>query len=297
MGIVEPVPSATDLYAHWTQDFAPAQYCSVYVLDGSVPAVIDTGTGAHVDRILDALAALDIDRRDLGAIVLTHVHLDHAGGAGALAEACPNATIAVHESGAPYLVDPERLWEGTKRAVGDQIQAYEKPVPIPEDRIQSVADGDTVDLGDRSLTVHRAPGHAFHQVVYRDRADGGVFVGDAMGVLTPGLERLQPSSPPPDFDLEGCLRDVETIRKLDPSRLFLAHYGAQDPEELLSRYPAVLETWVETVRETRDRLGEAAAVDALAERAETVDAWGERKAHAETRMNVRGVLGSFPGNQ
>ena len=288
-----PIAQREDLYALWTRDFAPAQYCSVYVLDGEVPAVVDTGTGAHVDRILDALAALGIQRADLGAIVLTHVHLDHAGGAAALAETCPNATVFVHESGASHLVDPERLWEGTKRAVGAQIQAYEKPAPLPEDRIHTVTDGDVIELGDRTLTVHRAPGHAFHQVVYEDSADGGVFTGDAMGVLTPGLDRVQPSSPPPDFDLAGCLRDVETIRGLDPSRLYLAHYGAHSPDALLGTYPDVLESWVDAVAETRDRLGDAGAVDTLAEQADTVEAWGERKARAETRMNVRGVLTSL----
>ena len=293
---LDPVDGAADLYALWTRDFAPAQYCSVYVLDGEVPAVVDTGTGAHVDRILDALAALGIQPDDLGAILLTHVHLDHAGGAAALADACPNATVYVHESGASHLADPERLWNGTKRAVGDQIQAYEKPAPLPADRIHGVTDGVEIDLGDHTLTVHRAPGHAFHQVVYHDSADGGVFTGDAMGVLTPGIDRVQPSSPPPDFDLAGCLRDVETIRDLDPTRLYLAHYGAHSPDDLLGTYPDVLESWVETVAETRDRLGEAEAVDYLAERAETVAAWGELKAEGEARMNVQGVLAYLSGD-
>ncbi len=293
---LDPIEQREDLYALWTRDFAPAQYCSVYVLDGEVPAVVDTGTGAHVDRILDALSVLGIQRADLGAIVLTHVHLDHAGGTAALADACPNATVYVHESGASHLVDPERLWKGTKRAVGAQIQAYEKPAPLPEDRIHRVTDGDEIDLGDRTLRVHRAPGHAFHQVVYQDSDDGGVFTGDAMGVLTPGLDRVQPSSPPPDFDLAGCLGDVETIRELDPSRLYLAHYGAHEPNALLGTYPDVLESWVEAVAATRDRLGDAETVDHFAEQAAPVGAWGERKARAETRMNVRGVL-TFLGDQ
>jgi glyoxylase-like metal-dependent hydrolase (beta-lactamase superfamily II) len=294
---LDPVEQRENLYALWTRDFAPAQYCSVYVLDGEVPAVVDTGTGAHVDRILDALAALGIQRADLGAIVLTHVHLDHAGGAAALADACPNATVFVHESGASHLVDPERLWTGTKRAVGDQIQAYAKPVPLPDHRIHRVTEGDEIDLGDHTLTVHRAPGHAFHQVVYHDSADGGVFTGDAMGVLTPGLDRVQPSSPPPNFDLEGCLRDVETIRDLDPTRLYLAHYGAHSPADLLDTYPAVLESWVETVAETRDRLGEVEAVEYFVDRAETVAAWGELKAEGEARMNAQGVLDYLSGRR
>mgnify|MGYP006273777717 CR=1 FL=1 len=290
-GALSPVAPDAALYSLDPGAFGPATYCSVYVYDTPRPAVIDTGLGTHYGTILDALAALDIDCADL-AIVPTHVHLDHAGGAGSLAKACPEADVLVHEAGAKHLVDPGRLWDGTKAAVGEQIQYYTEPRPIPDDRIVELGDGDRIDLGDRELSVHHAPGHAFHQAVFRDELTGGVFTADAAGVHTPGVEGVRPTSPPPGFDLEGCLADVEMIRDLDPTALYYAHFGPADPADLLSQYATVLESWVESVAAKRAELGDdAAVVEYFASQADTVEAWGPVKASAEAAMNVRGVLG------
>ncbi|MFW5900741.1 MAG: MBL fold metallo-hydrolase, partial [Halodesulfurarchaeum sp.] len=110
----DTVTGDTDLTYFWTREFEPATYCAPYILDSDRPAVIDTGTGANWERILAALTESDIEPTELAAIVLTHVHLDHAGGAGYLAERCPNADIYVHHAGAPHLIDPERLLQGTR---------------------------------------------------------------------------------------------------------------------------------------------------------------------------------------
>ncbi|MEF8771385.1 MBL fold metallo-hydrolase [Halodesulfurarchaeum sp.] len=280
----------TDLHYVWTRDFEPAKYCSPYILATEKPAVIDTGTGANWETILDALTELGIEPEMLSAIILTHVHLDHAGGAGYLADACPNADIFVHHRGATHLVDPERLWEGTTAAVGEQIQNYATPHPIPTDRIVELDAGDRIDLGDRELLVHPAPGHAFHQVVYEDLSGGGVFTGDAAGIKTPGVDRVQPSSPPPDFDLEASLEDIEMIESLSASVLYLGHFGPQGPEKVLEEYRTVLSDWVEAVAEKRDAVGADEAVAYFAEQTETGGAWGALKAREEARMNVRGVL-------
>ncbi|MFP4529882.1 MAG: MBL fold metallo-hydrolase [Halodesulfurarchaeum sp.] len=284
-----------DLYYVETGDFDPATYISVYLIDGERPAVVDTGTGANADVLVDALAQLDLSPAELEAIVLTHVHLDHAGGAGYLAEAAPNADVYVHEAGAKHLVDPARLWAGTKAAVGDQIQFYADPRPIEESRIVPLEAGDRIDLGDRELVAHPAPGHAFHQFAFEDQSTGGVFTGDAAGILTPGLERIQPTSPPPDFDLESCLADLESIDDLDPSALYLAHFGDHEPAGFLSRVADVLESWVESIAETRAELGDEQTVEQFAERADTVEAWGPVKARAEARMNVRGAIEYLDG--
>jgi len=282
---------SSDIYYVHTGEFVPATYCAVYVLDTDRPAVIDTGLGTNYEVVLDALSSLGIDPDDLAAIVPTHVHLDHAGGAGYLAEACPNADVCVYEAGARHLVDPGRLWEGTKAAVGEQIQYYTEPRPVPEDRIVELEDGDRLDLGSRELAVHHAPGHAFHQAVFHDREGGGVFTADAAGISTPGLDGVRQTSPPPGFDLEGCLADVETLQNLDPSALYLAHFGDHEPDGLLDEYARVLEGWVEAVAGKRVELeDDDAVVEYFAERTDTVEAWGEIKAREEERMNVRGVL-------
>jgi len=281
-----------DLYYVNPGAFAPATYCAVYIIDAERPAVVDTGLGTDYGAILDGLSALGIDPEELAAIVPTHVHLDHAGGAGYLAAACPNADVCVHEAGADHLVDPGRLWEGTKAAVGEQIQFYTEPKPVPAERIVELGDGDRLDLGDRELAVHHAPGHAFHQAVFEDRATGGVFTADAAGILTPGLGGVRQTSPPPGFDLEGCLADVEMLEDLDPSALYLAHFGDHEPDGFLAEYADVLEAWVDAVEAKRAELDDdAAVVEYFAERTDAVDAWGETKAREEERMNVRGALG------
>ncbi|MFB6271027.1 MAG: MBL fold metallo-hydrolase [Halobacterium sp.] len=270
-----------------------AEYGSVYVIDAERPAIVDTGIGTNYERVLAALDDCGIAADDLAAILVTHVHLDHAGGAGYVADECPNADVYVHEIGARHLVDPERLVEGTKEAVGDQWQYYVEPKPVPEERIVELSDGDSVDLGSRELTVHHAPGHAPHQVVYEDHADDAVFTADAAGIWIPSLGVVRETSPPPNFDLEQCVTDVELIRRLDPDVLLYAHFGPGPDavDEVLREYEQVLRDWVETVkREVVERGSEEAAIDHLTATTEVEHVWGEHKARAETAMNVRGVL-------
>lgn len=283
----------SDLYCLDTGMYDVEAYGAAYVLDAERPAVVETGIGTHHDRILDALDELDIDREDVAVIAPTHVHLDHAGGAGFLAEACPNAEVAVHELGAPHLADPSRLVEGTKRAVGDQWRFYVEPEPVPEDRLRALSDGDTIDLGDHELAVHDAPGHAPHQAVFHDRDNDAVFTGDAAGIWVPDPGLIRETSPPSNFDLEQCLDDVAMLRSLDVETLLFTHFGPHpDPEEALSAYERVLTEWVETVEAKRAELGDdEAVIDALVAESEMADVWGERKARDEAVLNTRGVLG------
>jgi glyoxylase-like metal-dependent hydrolase (beta-lactamase superfamily II) len=269
-----------------------AEYGSVYLIDAERPAVVDTGIGTNYERILDALDETGIGREDL-AILATHVHLDHAGGAGFLAEECPGAEVFVHELGARHLADPERLVEGTKEAVGDQWQYYTEPKPVAEDQLVELEGGDTIDLGSREIAVHHAPGHAPHQVVYEDTSCDAVFTADAAGIWVPSQDRVRETSPPPNFDLEQCIDDVELIRRLDPDHLLYAHFGPgpDDTDAVLRQYEQVLRDWVDAVeREVVERGSEEAAVDHFKATTEVEDVWGEHKARAETAMNVRGVL-------
>ena len=281
----------TDLYYVDVGAYDVQGYGSVYILDSDRPAVVDTGLGTNVDVLLDAIDEVGIDSLD--AILTTHIHLDHAGGAGLLAEAFPDATVYVHDIGARHLVDPSRLVAGTKAAVGDQWQYYVEPTPVPEERIESVEGGDEVDLGNRTIDVIHAPGHAPHQVVFHDRTDGVLFSGDAGGIRPEGADDLFPTSPPVNFDLEACLADAETIAERDPAYICFGHFGhAAFSPDLMAEYGDVLTAWVERVREKRAELDDDEAVlEYFAETAETVEPWGERKTRAENRLNVKGVLG------
>ncbi|MEE6209641.1 MBL fold metallo-hydrolase [Salarchaeum sp. III] len=292
-GDVAAVDSCTDIYYVDTGMYDTAEYGAVYIVDAERPAIVDTGIGTNYERILDALDEVGIDREDVAVIAPTHVHLDHAGGAGLLAEACPNADVYVHELGARHLVDPSRLVAGTKNAVGDQWKFYVEPTPVPEERVVELADGDTIALGDRGLDVHHAPGHAPHQVVFHDDRDDAVFVADAAGIYVPALDRVRETSPPSNFDLEQCLDDVSTIRGLDPDTLLYPHFGpvADDVDDRLAGYADTLTEWVAAVEAKYAELGDAEAVqEYFAENADISAVWGSLKATEETAMNVRGVL-------
>ncbi|WP_254545575.1 MBL fold metallo-hydrolase [Halomarina pelagica] len=269
------------------------EYGAVYLVDAERPAVVDTGMGTRYGDVLAALERVGIAPEDLAVVAPTHVHLDHAGGAGYLARECPNATVYVHEIGAPHLIDPERLVEGTKRAVGDQWEFYAEPVPVPEERVATLADGDAIDLGDRELRVHHAPGHAPHQAVFELPDASAVFTADAAGIYVPAIDAVEPTTPPPNFDLERSLADVATIESLDPDTLLYAHYGPAPADDRLAAYADLLAEWAAEVEAVRADLGDDAAVvehfaDATAAR--MGDVWGERKARAEGKLNARGVL-------
>ena len=282
----------SDLYYLDTGMYDTDEYGAVYIYDAARPAIVETGIGTHHDLILDALDELDIAREDVAVIAPTHVHLDHAGGAGFLAEACPNAEVYVHETGAPHLADPSRLVKGTKAAVGNQWEFYVEPEPIPENRIVAIRGGDEINLGDHHLEAYHAPGHAPHQVVFYDRDDEALFAGDAAGIWVPSIERIRQTSPPSTFDLEGCLADLETIRDLDPEAILYTHFGPREYEAgIMDEYAAVLTEWVESVEERYEEVGDEAAVaEFFADRSDMADVWGERKAREEEKLNARGVL-------
>ncbi|SNZ16242.1 Glyoxylase, beta-lactamase superfamily II [Natronoarchaeum philippinense] len=283
-----------DLHYVDTGMYDSPEYGSVYVLDAERPAVIDTGIGTNYERVVDAIEEVGLSLDDIEVIAVTHVHLDHAGGAGFLARDCPNADVYVHEIGARHLADPERLVEGTKRAVGDQWEYYVEPRSIAADRIVELSDGDAIDLGDHELIAHHAPGHAPHQVVFEDPANDAVFTADAAGIWVPSLDQIEPTSPPSNFDLEAALDDVEMLQDLGVETLLFAHFGPCPADGVLDEYADVLAEWVDAVeRERAEQADDEAVIEHFAGNVdpELVEVWGEHKTRAETAMNVRGVLG------
>ncbi len=296
MGIGDISTVDADLVANcWYVDtglYGIEEYGAVYLLDGERPALVETGIGKHFDRVLDLLDTAGVARADLEYIIPTHVHLDHAGGAGFLAEACPNATVAIHERGVRHLVDPGRLVAGTKAAVGDRWRHYVEPEPIPESRLTPLDDGDEIDLGDRTLEAIETPGHApHHHSLYLPDEDA-LFPADAAGLYVQSTGAVRPTTPPPDFDLDQNLRDLERLRSLEPAVLLYSHFGPVADPAVLTEYEHVLSEWVETVRRVHeDSPDEATTIEHILERESTVAVWGKEHSLAETAMNVRGVLG------
>lgn len=291
VGDLTSVPGCSGLHYVDAGSFAVPGYGSVYLIEAERPTVVDPGIGRNLDPVLQALDAVGID--EPAVILTTHVHLDHAGAAGRLVERFPDATVRTHGVGVPHLIDPQRLIAGTKAAVGDAWRHYVEPTPVPEDRIEAVEGGGTVDLGDRTVEVVHAPGHAPHQVFFHDRRTDALFAGDAAGIRPPGADGLFPTSPPASFDLERCLEDAATVADRNPETLCFGHFGAVDFEPaLMDEYRRVLDDWVTRVRETRAELGnDEAVVEQLAETAEPIEPWGAEKTEAEHRLNARGALG------
>ncbi|MFC4542870.1 MBL fold metallo-hydrolase [Halosolutus amylolyticus] len=252
--VIERVPGTDDVYQVDGRMFHQAGQLAVYVLDTPEPAVIDTGTADTTPaEVLAALDDLGIDSEDVAHLVPTHVHLDHAGGTGELAAACPNATVHCHERGIDFLTDPdllETLKRGVEKAIG-MPEPYGDPDLVPADRARPLGDGDAIDLGDRSLSVHDAPGHAPHQAAFFDGTTGVLFTADAAGMLFDGA--VYPTTQPPSFDLEDAVATVERLQGLDPAVNCYPHFGvATAAMARLETYERMLPEWVAAVEGAAD---------------------------------------------
>ena len=220
-----------------------------YLLDAPRPTLVECGPALSIDNVISGLRELGMDAGDLAYLVLSHIHLDHAGGAGDIARAFPSATIVVSEVGARHLVDPERLNASSRRVYGDLMDSvYGDCTPIAAERVRGVADGETLDLGGgRRLDLLYTPGHAKHHIAALDSDTGALFVGDSVGVKMPGMATIRPATPPPDFDLVLAERTLQRYRDLNPGVVYLAHYGAVDPPiESLQEASDRLRLWAET---------------------------------------------------
>jgi glyoxylase-like metal-dependent hydrolase (beta-lactamase superfamily II) len=225
-----------------------------YLIRGDRPCLVETGTAPSAPVVRDALAALGIGAHDLATVVVTHIHLDHAGGAGDIAAMFPAAQIVVHQRGARHLADPSRLMAGARVVYGKALERlFGVLAPVPAERIVALDDTGTVDLGGgRRLDSHYSPGHAKHQVGLVDSDTGDLYVGDAAGVYLPDTGDVRPATPPPDFNLETALASLRKFAALRPSRLMFSHYGpVGQVGETLDRSAEEITVWVEETRQAR----------------------------------------------
>jgi glyoxylase-like metal-dependent hydrolase (beta-lactamase superfamily II) len=220
---------------------------AAYLLDGPAPVLVETGSQSSVPTLLGALGHLGVGSHDLAAVVVTHIHLDHAGGVGDVARAFPRAAVYVHEKGARHLADPSRLVASAARVYGDRLDSlYGRLTPTDEARIRVLGDGDEIAVGpDRVLTAVDTPGHARHHLSLHDSGSGILFTGDAAGVRLPDVGVLWPATPPPDFDLELAVGSLRRMAAHRPSALAFAHFGlvAGDPGAVLAEAEDVVRSW------------------------------------------------------
>ena len=206
--------------------------------------VIDPGPTSCLETLLAGLG--DVRPR---ALLLTHIHLDHAGASGSLVERWPDLEVYVHERGAPHLVSPARLMESARMLYGDDMdRLWGDMVPVPEENLRVLRGGES--LFDGEFEVAYTPGHASHHVSFLHAPEGTAFVGDVGGVRIAGTPLTIPPSPPPDIDVEQWHASIERVREWKPRRLVMTHFGAsEDAEAQLAELSDRLDDWAGVARD------------------------------------------------
>ncbi|MBI2189374.1 MAG: MBL fold metallo-hydrolase [Acidobacteria bacterium] len=195
------------------------------VAGGGTLALVDPGPTSCLDTLELGLEAQGLRLADVTHLLLTHIHLDHAGATGTIVRRHPRVKVFVHERGAPHMVDPAKLLASATRLYGDQMdRLWGEFAPVPQAHLTVLAGGERVDAGGRTFEVAYTPGHASHHVSYFDRASGVAFVGDTAGVCVDGGYVLPPT-PPPDIDIDAWRESVARIEAWSPQTLFLTHFG------------------------------------------------------------------------
>lgn len=250
-------------------------------------ALVEAGPGSTAERLLEGIAAAGVAPEQITRILLTHIHLDHAGAAGLLTRRLPNAVVCVSAVGAPHLLDPGKLLASARRIYGDYMETLWGPfLPVPAGRLTVIEDGDRLTAGGRALQAVYTPGHASHHLAYYDSERGRLFTGDIAGIRLAGHRYILPPTPPPDLDLAAWSASLDRIAALSPQTLFLTHFGPfVDAPEHLESLRATLDDWTrrvraglragktraelvvllqETIREGLQHAGDAAATDSYA---------------------------------
>jgi len=236
--------------------------------------LVETGPSTCREALLAGIARAGIGPEEIHRVLVTHVHLDHAGGMGAMVDALPRATFYAHELGVPHMVDPTRLVASARRAWGAATsdQLWGPIPPVPAGRIVSLHGGEEFPIDHGSLQVIATPGHARHHLAFFDTSLRGIFTGDGAGVRLEHSSHLRPAVPPPDLDLEQLFASIEAMRRTDPRVVLFSHFGpSPDGAQDLTRYRTIVEQWRDVALASAR---EKADTDHIAERLKDYDTQG-----------------------
>ena len=232
----------------------PEVIAAYLLMSSSGHTLIETGPGSTIGTLESAIASAGARVDDITQVVVTHIHLDHAGAAGSLLRRLPKAKLFVHPLGAPHMINPERLIRSASRIYGDRMDAlWGAFEPCPEDRVITVHDGAELSCGERTLTAMYTPGHAWHHIAWHDAGSGSLFCGDVGGVRISGSSIVRPPMPPPDIDAEAWHESIARMRAVKPKHLELTHFGRfSDAERHLAELETRLDEWIAWVRQRVD---------------------------------------------
>lgn len=248
----KPARISENIYLIDDFDLSMTERTGTYVLLEEKITLIETSASPSIPYILEGLEALEISPADIAYIIVTHIHLDHAGGAGLMIKHCPNAKVIVHPKGARHLAEPSRLIAGAKAVYGEKFSELFDPIlAIPEDRIIIKDDGDTLVISEElTLQFLDTPGHANHHFSIYHPATKGIFSGDTAGIYYPqihreGIEFYLPSTSPNQFDPEKMLLSITRYKELGIERIYFGHYGmSENPAEAFKQVECWLEIFI-----------------------------------------------------
>lgn len=229
---------------------------AAYLILDEKRTLIETGSGASHDTLVAAMAKLCVSPADLDYVIVTHVHLDHAGGAGHMMEKAHKAQLIVHPRGARHMIDPSRLWNGAGEVYGERlVELFDSVVPVAQERVVVKSHGDTLNIGERTLTFYDSPGHAKHHFTLLDPISNALFAGDAVGIryrteLTHwDFEFVMPSSSPVDFDPVAVHNTMEMLRPLPFEWVYHAHFGKSPKKEAMFHTERVANGFARCIQE------------------------------------------------
>jgi glyoxylase-like metal-dependent hydrolase (beta-lactamase superfamily II) len=230
------------------------RFLATYLILDEKVAVIEVGPTSSVTSILQALESLNISPNRVTYVTVSHIHLDHGGGAGTLLKNLPNAKLVVHEIGAPHMVNPQKLIESSFRVLGEFVRKYGEVEPVPAERILVGKDGLVLNLGGEvKIEVLETPGHAPHHLSFFNKRTGELWVGEAAGVYLKEFDVVRPSTPPPGFDYVKSLESLDKLLALNPKILYYTHFGVSNKIENLKIYKEKLRLWFKIVSEEYEK--------------------------------------------
>lgn len=225
-------------------------FIASYILKGKQSTIVETGPTSSIPNLLYCLRTLNIKLDEVAYVAVSHIHLDHGGGAGTLLKYLSKAKVIVHPRGVPHLASPEKLWQQSKEVLGRIAEMYGKPESVPEERIIAATDGMTLDVGnDVKLKIVETLGHASHHLSYYEPVSEGVFPGDAAGIYLNAINVIVPTTPAP-FRLDIALASLNKLEALKPRVLYYSHFGkANKAIEKLQAYETQLRLWAKIAKQ------------------------------------------------